>query len=60
MKAISALLSGDSTASDKAFAEGFYVAGERYVTTSIDTVDSIALFRKVRTMQDYAGLCRTM
>ncbi|CVL00132.1 probable profilin [Fusarium mangiferae] len=31
MKAISAIVGGDSAAKDKAFAEGLYIAGERYV-----------------------------
>ncbi|KAM0434320.1 hypothetical protein ACHAQK_008753 [Fusarium lateritium] len=31
MKAISAIVSGDSGAKDKAFADGLYVAGERFV-----------------------------
>lgn len=31
MKAISAIVSGDSAAKDKAFAEGLFIAGERYV-----------------------------
>lgn len=31
MKAISAIVSGDSAAKDKAFAEGLFVGGERYV-----------------------------
>ena len=31
MKTISAIVGGDSDAKDKAFAEGLYVVGERYV-----------------------------
>lgn len=31
MRAISAIVSGDATAKDKAFAEGLHVVGERYV-----------------------------
>ena len=31
MKAISAIVGGDKAAKDKAFAEGLYIAGERYV-----------------------------
>ncbi|KAL6914291.1 hypothetical protein ACHAPO_010959 [Fusarium lateritium] len=31
MKAISAIVGGDTKAKDKAFAEGLYIAGERYV-----------------------------
>ncbi len=31
MKAISAIVSGDNAAKDKAFAEGLFIAGERYV-----------------------------
>ncbi|KAJ4270369.1 profilin, required for normal timing of actin polymerization in response to thermal stress [Fusarium torreyae] len=33
MKAISAIVSGDKAATDKAFGEGLYIAGERYVLT---------------------------
>ncbi|KAM0342821.1 hypothetical protein ACHAPU_009185 [Fusarium lateritium] len=31
MKAIASIVSGDSAAKDKAFADGLYIAGERYV-----------------------------
>ena len=31
MKLISSIVAGDSTAKDKAFAEGLYVGGERFV-----------------------------
>ena len=31
MKAISAIVSGDSSAQTKAFADGLYIAGSRYV-----------------------------
>ncbi|KAM0301679.1 hypothetical protein ACHAPM_004826 [Fusarium culmorum] len=36
MKAISAIVSGDEKAKDKAFAEGLYIAGERYVMARAD------------------------
>ena len=36
MKAISAIVSGDSAAKDKAFAEGLYIAGDRYVMARAD------------------------
>lgn len=36
MKAISAIVSGDAAAKDKAFAEGLYIAGSRYVMARAD------------------------
>lgn len=36
MKAISAIVSGDSGAKDKAFGEGLYIAGDRYVLTKAE------------------------
>jgi profilin len=36
MKAISAIVSGDSAAKDKAFGEGLYIAGNRYVMTKAE------------------------
>jgi profilin len=36
MKAISAIVGGDDAAKDKAFAEGLYIAGERYVMARAD------------------------
>lgn len=41
MKALSAILSGDSAAKDKAFAEGLYVAGTRYVITKADEEEGV-------------------
>ncbi|EFX03070.1 profilin [Grosmannia clavigera kw1407] len=46
MKQISSILSGDKNASDKAFQDGVHVAGERYVATSIDSAENVAIFRK--------------
>ncbi|KAG6049693.1 hypothetical protein E4U39_005684 [Claviceps sp. Clav50 group G5] len=36
MKAISAIVSGDDTAKDKAFADGLFIAGSRYVVARAD------------------------
>lgn len=36
MKAISAIVSGDDAAKDKAFADGLFIAGSRYVVARAD------------------------
>lgn len=36
MKAISSIVAKDQAAIDKAFAEGLYIAGQRYVLTRVD------------------------
>ncbi|KAF4974659.1 hypothetical protein FZEAL_8459 [Fusarium zealandicum] len=36
MKAISAIVSGDAAAKDKAFAEGLFIGGKRYVLTRVE------------------------
>jgi profilin len=36
MKAISSIVSGDDAAKDKAFAEGLYICGSRYVMARAD------------------------
>lgn len=36
MKAISSIVSGDQAAIDKAFGEGLYIGGERYVLTRVE------------------------
>lgn len=47
MKAISLIVTDDSSAKDKAFAEGLYIAGERYVVARADEGQVYA--RSVRT-----------
>lgn len=58
MKAISAILSGDSAAKDRAFADGLFIAGSRYVVARIE--DRSIYARSVRSDPTLAILTRTM
>lgn len=42
MKAIASIVSKDQAAIDKAYAEGLYIAGVRYVLTKVDEGDVYA------------------
>ncbi|TWU76444.1 profilin, required for normal timing of actin polymerization in response to thermal stress [Metarhizium rileyi] len=50
MKAISAIVAGDDAAKDKAFAEGLYIAGGRYVMARADG-------RSIYARQGRLGVC---
>jgi profilin len=41
MKTIASILKGDSAAKDKAFGEGIYAAGTRYVLAKVDEDEGI-------------------
>jgi hypothetical protein len=41
MKTLAAILTGDSAAKDKAFAEGLYIAGNRYVLAKADDEEGL-------------------
>lgn len=41
MKTIASILNGDSAAKDKAFAEGLYAAGTRYVLAKADDEEGL-------------------
>lgn len=50
MKAISAIVSGDAAAKDKAFADGLYIAGNRYVMARAE--DRSIYARSVRALHE--------
>ena len=54
MKALSNILKGADGAVDKAYAEGFYVGGERYVVTTLEPNRSVYA-RKVRFLYSPSG-----
>lgn len=53
MKTLAAILTGDSAAKDKAFGEGLYVAGTRYVLAKADDEEGVYA-RSVQSAQSYS------